>query len=245
MYSFLMIGQSNMAGRGFEDDVTPIENKRLYVLRNGRWQPMYVPVNGDRKFSGISLTESFADMCSKYYDTDIGLIPCADGGTTLEQWKPGDMLYDHAVFQAKLAMRSSKLAGVLWHQGESDCADEKYPLYEEKCMNILASLKKDLELDDVPFLVGGLGDYLANLGGVFHNYRLINEMLQNMERNHDYIGYVPAEGLTCNPDNLHFNAPSLREFGLRYFGKFKEMNKLIEVGNHVEYDGNYTEMERL
>ncbi len=61
MKSFLMIGQSNMAGRGFACEVEPIQNDRIFVLRNGIFRKMYVPVNPDRAFSGISLAESFAD----------------------------------------------------------------------------------------------------------------------------------------------------------------------------------------
>ena len=55
IHSFLMIGQSNMAGRGFPEEVEPIRSPRLFVLRNGQWQPMYTPVNCDRPFSGVSL----------------------------------------------------------------------------------------------------------------------------------------------------------------------------------------------
>ena len=246
MYSFLMIGQSNMAGRGFRDDVPGIVNDRLYVLRNGRWHHMYVPVNNDRKFSGISLAESFADECSKYYGVDVGLIPCADGGTTLAQWQPGEILYDHAVFQAKLAQRTSTIAGVLWHQGESDCGEENYPHYEEKCMYIFESMKKELGLsDDVPFIIGGLGSYLEQKGGMLVNYPYINEALQSMAAHNEYIGYVSADGLTCNPDYLHFNAQSLREFGLRYFEKFKDMNKVIESEDADSFKDNLTEIERL
>ena len=41
IHSFLMIGQSNMAGRGFASEVEPIQNEHIKVLRNGRWQGMY------------------------------------------------------------------------------------------------------------------------------------------------------------------------------------------------------------
>ena len=44
IHSFLLIGQSNMAGRGDIGDVAPIANPSLRVLRNGRWQRMFVPV---------------------------------------------------------------------------------------------------------------------------------------------------------------------------------------------------------
>ena len=59
--SFLMVGQSNMAGRGDIGDVPPIKNPLCRVLRMGYWQPMDSPVNFDRDTAGISLAESFAD----------------------------------------------------------------------------------------------------------------------------------------------------------------------------------------
>ena len=40
MHSILIIGQSNMAGRGFPGEVKPIDNTDLFVLRNGRWWRM-------------------------------------------------------------------------------------------------------------------------------------------------------------------------------------------------------------
>lgn len=245
MYSFLMIGQSNMAGRGYIHEVPAIENQRLYVLKNGRWYHMFVPVNFDRPFAGISLAESFADEVSKHYDVDVGLIPCADGGTKLNQWMPGGVLYDNAVAQAKLAQRTSKIAGILWHQGEGDCAEENYPLYYEKCSYILSSLRKDLNLTDVPLLLGGLGEFLPKCRENLKNYPHINEALQAMARNMEHTGYVPANGLTSNPDNLHFNAVSLREFGQRYFNEFVDMNTVILPETEDVFEVKLTEMEKL
>ena len=48
MKSFLMMGQSNMAGRGDTTAVPPIRNSKCSMLRNGRWQPMREPINVDR-----------------------------------------------------------------------------------------------------------------------------------------------------------------------------------------------------
>ena len=245
MYSFLMIGQSNMAGRGYVGDVPPIENQRLYVLRNGRWYRMSIPVNFDLPFSGISLAESFADAVSVHYHVDVGLIPCADGGTRLDQWMPGQVLYDHAVAQARLAQRTSEIAGVLWHQGEADCAEDRYPLYYEKCTYIFDSFRKDLGLSDVPFLAGGLGEFLPKCRENLKNYPHINRALQAMACEKKAVGYVPADGLTSNPDNLHFNASSLREFGRRYFEVFQPMNTVIVRGNEEVFDAKLTVMEQL
>ena len=53
------------------------------------------------------------------------------------------------------------------------------------------------------------------------NYPHINAALQAMANKNPKFAFVSAEGLTANPDNLHFNAASLREFGLRYYEVYK------------------------
>ena len=123
MKSFLMLGQSNMAGRGDFGEVEPIQNPLCKMLRNGRWQPMSEPINPDRQIfgvfhSGVGLAASFADEYAKHFKEEIGLIPCADGGTSISQWQPGELLFDSAIAQATLAARTSEIVGILWHQGE-------------------------------------------------------------------------------------------------------------------------------
>ena len=233
MHSILIIGQSNMGGRGFKEEVEPIENDKLYVLRNGRWRAMYVPVNPDRVTSGINLSESFADLYAKDHGVDVGIIPCADGGTCLDQWQVGGLLFDHACYMAELASRTSTIAAVLWHQGESDCNDERYPFYEEKCTVIMDAFRKKLGLYDVPFLLGGLGDYLefCPYSDEFKNYVHINKSLQNIAQKNAMTAFVRADGLKSNPDYLHFSAEALREFGVRYYNEFKKIedkNKVFE-----------------
>lgn len=233
IHSILLIGQSNMSGRGFPAEVEPIHNEKLFVLRNGRWQPMFVPVNPDRATAGTNLSESFADLYAKEHNVDVGIIPCADGGTCLDQWQVGSLLFDHACYMAELASRTSTIAAVLWHQGEGDCAPERYPHYEKKLTAIFKAFRERLNLHDVPFLVGGLGDFLKDreVSPSLKNYPHINAALQAMAQKDAKIGFVSAEGLTDNGDYLHFNAKSLYEFGARYYAEFvklEDKNKVFE-----------------
>ena len=141
-----------MAGRGILSEVIPVDSARIKTLRNGRWHNMFRPINPDRRFSGVSLGESFAEAYSKKHDCDVGLICCADGGTSLEQWQPGSLLFENAVNQAKLAQRTSVIVGILWHQGESDCYDHLSGTYQERFEPILHALRERLNLPDVPSL---------------------------------------------------------------------------------------------
>ena len=222
IHSVLIIGQSNMAGRGFANEVEPIVSGDLLVLRNGRWRKMYVPVNNDRNTAGINLAESFALRYATEKKVQVGIIPCADGGSCLDQWQVGGLLFDHACYMASLAQRTSTIAAVLWHQGESDCSKERYPRYLEKITVIMEAFRKTLNFYDVPFLVGGLGDYLKNCSGADEreNYVHVNEALRRFAEITPMTGFVSAEGLLSNPDQLHFSARALREFGLRYYEEF-------------------------
>ena len=232
IHSILIIGQSNMAGRGYVKEVEPISNERLKVLKNGRWQDMFVPVNPDRLFSGISLAESFADAYSKEKNVDVGIIPCADGGTSLDQWQPGGLLFDHACYMAELASRTSTIAAILWHQGEADCLPDRYPFYEEKLTNIINEFRRRLNLYDVPFVMGGLGDFLSKCeydAMKVENYGKVNDALKKVAENNEMTIFVSGEGLTSNPDNLHFSAKSLREFGIRYYNEFLKIEDKNKV----------------
>lgn len=248
--SFLIIGQSNMAGRGLIENARPLNdnNGKIKVLRNGRWQTIFRPVNPDRSFAGTCLAEDFALAYSLANpDVEVGIIPCADGGTNLDQWLPNTLLFDNAIFNAKLAMRTSHLSGILWHQGEADTLDELYPLYLEKLSIIMTELRRDLG-EDLPIVVGGLGDFLATreLNPFLKNYVRINDALINFSKTFPRVAFASAEGLTCNPDQLHFNADSLKEFGLRYFKAFESIEDKSKNYNQIKLDDSKrTEMELL
>ena len=232
MHSILLIGQSNMSGRGNPADVAPIPNddNKIQVFRNGRWRKLYTPVNPDRETAGVNMAESFADAYrADHPEVDrIGLIGCADGGSRLDQWRKGKLLYDYAVACASLAQRSSNIVAILWHQGESDCQPERWPLYEEKFVPFIQSFRRELGLEDVPVLLGGLGDYLQfrvrpDGSTPQRDYPRINAALQKIAAEQPRMGYVPADGLEDKGDRLHFSARALREFGLRYYAAFRKL----------------------
>ena len=222
IYSFLLIGQSNMAGRGELSDVTPIVNSDCYMLRMGRWQRLAEPVNPDRDIfsgrfhSGVGPQASFADAMARIYGKRIGIIPCADGGTCLDEWREGSVLYDHAVMMARLAARTSRLAGILWHQGESDCRHGGVPAYFDKFKAMITALRRDLGQGDLPLLIGELsGHYVPewNMGTMPLE---MNEIFARLAGALPNAAVVPAADLPLKPDGLHFNAVAQRELGRRY-----------------------------
>lgn len=229
MKSFLLIGQSNMAGRGFLHEVPPIYNERIEMLCNGRWQMMTEPMNYDRPVAGVSLAASFAESwCRIYPKEKIGLIPCAEGGSSIDEWAAESILFRHAVSEAKFAMENSELTGILWHQGESDSDSGKYKTYYEKLYKIVKSLREELEAEDIPFIIGGLGDYLGKtaFGAGCVEFELINQELKRFAEENKCCYFVTGEGLEANPDGIHISAVSQRKFGIRYFEAFRERKSI-------------------
>lgn len=229
--SFLMIGQSNMAGRGDPGEVDPIRNPNCYMLRMGRWQAMAEPINPDRGIfegrfrSGIGLAASFADSFANHFQQKIGLIPCADGGTLISQWQPGEVLFDHAVCMAKLAMRTSNFGGILWHQGESDCDETNIVHYKERALRMIYAIRKELGAEELPFLFGELSEKISPKWN-FGDYPMqMNEIFREMEKELPHCRLVSSKELTLKADGIHFDSPSLREFGRRYFHAYLELTK--------------------
>ncbi len=233
IHSILIVGQSNMAGRGSMKECELITNTNILVMRNGIFREMFRPVNPDRITAGTCLAESFADEYSKDHpDVSVGIIPCADGGTCIDQWQVGGLLYDNAIYASRLAMRTSHIVAILWHQGESDCNPNRAPIYEEKCFKVMKSMRDDLGLNDVPLIMGALGNYLVNYTGgtpCAQFYQQINASIEKITKRLPLTAFVDANGLTSNPDNLHFNTTSLYEFGKRYYAAFRELEDKNKV----------------
>ncbi len=229
--SFLMIGQSNMAGRGRIGEVEPIINDNCFMVRNGRFQSMREPINVDRPVfdglfrSGVGLAASFADCLQKDTGLKIGLIPCADGGTKIEQWLPGEILFDNAVAVTKTAMRSSKFSGIIWHQGESNSKVETdFDEYGNKVIQVMTELRR--LLGDVPIVLGEISreidvvryhfDYPAGIDRINEQIHRVAGILPN-------CAVASSEGIALQDDGIHFSAAACRTFGERYFEAFKTL----------------------
>ncbi|MFG6147579.1 sialate O-acetylesterase [Halobacillus sp. B23F22_1] len=231
MKSILLIGQSNMAGRGFIEDVAPIYNEHINVLRNGRWQMMAEPINFDRHVSGVGPAASFAQTWTEGHPGEsIGLIPCAEGGSSIDEWTIDGLLTRHAISEAKFAMETSEIVGILWHQGESDSYGERYKTYEEKLLSLFKHLREELNAPDIPIIIGELGHYLGEVGfgKSAVEYKQINQILSKVAHTEKNCYFVTSKGLTANPDGIHINAISQRKFGLRYHEAFSKQKHILD-----------------
>lgn len=224
---FLLIGQSNMAGRGRLNEVPELRHPQVLMFREGRWTNAVEPLHADKpKIAGIGLGMSFAiQLIAKGSVTSVGLVPCAVGGTTLNQWMPGADLYENAVVTARSAMARGRLSGILWHQGEGDSGSRDDAVsYGGRFREMIQSLRSHLAAESIPVIAGELGSFLKHREGN-EFFAVVNEQLRQTEGRLPGYACVSAEGMQDNGDSLHFSALSLREFGIRYANRFLDMTR--------------------
>jgi hypothetical protein len=216
---FLLIGQSNMAGRGKIEPEDRRPHPRVWTLKKSdEWTPAVDPLHWDKpKVAGVGLGKTFGQTVADAPGNEsvhVGLIPCAFGGTSIDKWKKGDALYDEAVRRARVALKHGRLAGVLWHQGESDSGSEaKRAAYPAKLERLIADLRSDLNAPDAPFILGQLGPFHETKAP---GSKPMSALLLAFPKTHPNTACAAAEGLTDIGDGTHFDARSLREFGRRY-----------------------------
>ncbi len=224
MKLFLLIGQSNMAGRGKIEgaDVGPIPDC-LKLNRDCKWVPSISPIHFDRRTSGYGIADSFARAYLAAHPGErVGLIPCAVGGSSSATWspEPGNEVvganYRRTLERSRVAMKNGKIKAILWHQGESDCefckTQEGADRYVARLAALAAALRRELGLEGVPFLIGEIGNIPKG------HFRTMNPVLRRAAAAIPNAAIVPAEDLTGHlPDGVHFDTPSYKILGERYF----------------------------
>jgi hypothetical protein len=218
---YLLVGQSNMAGRGkvTAEDKKPVPNV-LILNSTNEWVSQGDPIHFDKPVAGVGLGLTFGKlMAEKKPGTVIGLVPCAVGGTAIAKWKPGAELFKNAVVRAELAQKSGTLKGILWHQGEAESGSEaRAQAYAQELTKVATGFREALHAPDAPFIAGELGHFLYTRSEAKSPFaKLLNEQLATLPKLLPNSAVVSAKDLKDKGDELHFDADSQREFGKRYF----------------------------
>jgi hypothetical protein len=213
---YLLIGQSNMAGRAPVElqDLDTLERVFLYTGQDSfPWEPAANPLN---KYSTIrkelNLQKlgpgyTFAKMmAADQPGKKIGLVVNARGGTSISEWMPGTKFYNEAVSRIRATMKYGELAGIIWHQGESDVKDCN--TYPAKLVQLVTALRAEFGNPELPFIAGQLSEDKPE--------RVVfNKMITTIPDALPHSAIVMAKRLVTI-DSTHFNSESQRILGERY-----------------------------
>lgn len=205
---FLCIGQSNMAGRGevLDADRQPLAGVRLCDTF-GQWVDATQPLNrfaSNRrplKRQGFCLAGPFADEVRASGVDSVGLIVNAMGGSYVEQWLPPREPLYLGTLTRWVDADEPPLAGVLWHQGESNIHDTDY---HAKAMKLFTTLRTELRQPDLPIVLGHV------TGG-----DVINLQIDRVAHDLGRVAVARVDGLSLC-DEVHYDRDSLVELGRRY-----------------------------
>ena len=86
-------------------------------------------------------------------------------------------------------------------------------------------LRADLGAGEVPFVAGKLGEFLKreDKDGKPLHWPLVNDQISALPKSVATVAAVDSSGLKHKGDVVHFDTPSLREFGSRYAEAMKRL----------------------
>jgi len=214
---YLLIGQSNMAGRA------PIVNRdegvieRCFLLNGqdefepapplNRYSTIRKGLNMQKMNPGYSFSKA---MLKEDPKMAIGLVVNAKGGSSIKQWTRDDKFYQEALRRMRAATEKGNLRGVLWHQGETDHKD---PEYLDKLRELVKNLRNDLQSPKFPFVAGQV-----------NNAKEVNDQIAKLPSKVSQTGVVKLQGLTAM-DRWHFDAKSMKILGERYAAEILKIQR--------------------
>lgn len=183
---FVLMGQSNMSGRGQLDSPdTPLPHLHVYTFnKDFRWYPAREPLGtmpsevdwiATDGGTGVGPGLAFARALLEREPTlKIGLIPCARGASSIQDWQRDlsqNSLYGACLKRVKAASSYGTIAAVLLAQGESDADNpDLYPDqslsaedWDTKFIALVDALRGDLNSPNLPILFTQLGNYKGDL----------------------------------------------------------------------------------
>ncbi|MFR9602648.1 MAG: sialate O-acetylesterase [Rikenellaceae bacterium] len=222
---YLLIGQSNMAGRGYmipSDTLNSMEGVYLLnmegeVVEARNPLNQYSTIRKNYSMQQMSPAYSFATKLHRESGRKILLVVNARGGSSISEWAPDNdstKFYSEAVRRTRQAMEYGELKGVLWHQGCADSGEGSRRKYIARLQNLVTNLRSDLDDKRLYFVAGELA-YWRESSAAF------NEMLHTMVDQIPYSDYISAEGATMRTDakDPHFSREGQLLLGERYADK--------------------------
>ena len=235
---YLLAGQSNMDGRGKTAELDaalkePLADVPIWYRQpladSAGWQPLApgfsIPPGHKGGLPGptFGVELSFARaLLTKQPKQRIAFIKGSRGGTTIEQWGPGQpgkpdtqgecyRLYVDTISKALAALKADghtpTIRALLWHQGESNAKDTT-EAYQAKLEKFIARIREDVGNPDLPVLVGEVIDNKER-----DNVRAAQKAIPSVVKN---TIFVTVDGLTSSDKGTHFDTKSVLELGQRF-----------------------------
>jgi sialate O-acetylesterase len=199
----------------------PGATDRVHWRRNEKGEPQQLTGERLAQFTaarrkGAGLGLPFAVEMLRRSGVPIGLVPCAHGGTSMDQWDPalkdkgGDSLY--GAMLRRFRATGGKVKGLLWYQGESDANPKAVGTFAAKFDRLVKSIRDDFGQPELPFYYVQIGRHVNTQN--IAEWNQIQEAQRNAEATIPRTGVVAAVDLSLD-DGIHVSTPDLKRLGRR------------------------------
>lgn len=246
-----VLGQSNAYGMGVGLDAEGLDRPHPRVHQYGMSGPdrrrvvlATEPLLHEIPLGGVGFGLTFAKRLADATDRHVLLVPGARGDTSFTPkngytWNPADTrtrvnLYRNAVRAIDDALAQhprSKVAAVLWHQGESDVPLTSGSDYRRYLDSVIDDLRNRYG-SEFPFIIGQMVPEEMELS--HKDYSVINAIHIDTPNRKPRTAFVAGErGCTNSEQDRHYNAAGLRAMGDAMWTSYGELNGDAPVG-HVD-----------
>eukprot|EP00752_Nemacystus_decipiens_P012976 g11482.t1 len=231
----LLMGQSNMSGRGrgYDAAIDGPNNPRIkqwtrantVTTASERLEHADFVSQDSQVGMGTAFGRAYVENLPP--QRSVLLVPTASGGAALVDgpWSPGGQLFEDAVDRMKAALASNEakgncVAAILWHQGEDDARNSvDRDAYESSWKDMASELRSRIPAAaEAPVILGEFTD--KEIERSPDSYEPILAAVRAIPAAVSWTAVASSNGLESNPgDDLHFSAAAQREYGRRYYDK--------------------------
>jgi len=235
---WILAGQSNMEGIGLLRDAAEAEPLVRAFYTDDRWAPAKDPIHNlwaavdpvhtdlhggepvlRGRYIGTGPGVAFGQEMLRLTGVPQGLICCAHGGSSMDQWDPklkklgGKSLY--GAMLRRFRKNGSNVAGVIWYQGESDAVPPLHNFYTAKMKRFTASIRRDFGLPKLPFVMAQLASYCTSeTPRLAVCWNLIQQQQRLLPKAVEKLAVVPTIDLDLD-DSVHISGKAQQRLGKR------------------------------
>jgi sialate O-acetylesterase len=194
--------------------VDPVHNE---AAREPGWTPPPLPAP-DAFTKGINAGMYFARAMLEGAGRPVGLVPCAHGGTSMDQWDPalrdegGESLYG-SMYRRVQAV-GGKVRGVVWYQGESDAAPGVAEAFTDKFIRFIEAVRRDFDDPDLPVYYVQIGRFAVVNPDLAPHWDTVRGAQLAIADEVDHVAVAPAIDLELD-DLIHIGSFGQRQLGRR------------------------------
>lgn len=216
---WVVAGQSNALGYA-HGPVMDAAQGRVHLFHNScRWQEAVHPLGGGYEqgecfCAGVSPFISFGKTLVQELNYPIGLLMTAVGGSPLEQWESGSVLYERMLRIVEKA--GGCVRGIAWYQG---CTDTDNPQdaknYLPRFQAMVRDMRKALGDEELPVLTVQLNKTFGNLSREHdESWAMVKEAQRQAARQMKNVWMMTSSDLALS-DFVHNNSVSCSVLGQR------------------------------